>query len=112
MQKKYFHGGNRGLNVGDYILPQSETGVVGMSHPLCRKDRVYVTPLIDHARFFASGAKKPVVYEVVPEGDVEADPDATKTGISFACPKARIIAIKKVPGRVIRRNQNKMRLGR
>jgi hypothetical protein len=109
MKKKYFHGGNRGLQVGQYILPQSETGVPGMSHPLCRKDRVYITPHIDHARFYASGADKPIVYEVIPEGDIEVDPDANAPGISFACPKARIIAIKKVPGRVIRRHQNKMR---
>ena len=112
MKKRYFHGGNRGLHVGDYILPHSETGVQGMAHPLCRKDRVYVTPHIDHARFFASATKKPVVYEVVPEGEIENDPDANAFGVSFACPKARIIAVKKVPGRVIQRNQNKMRLGR
>jgi|SRR4051794_37286099 hypothetical protein len=58
---------------------------------------------------YASGADKPVVYEVIPEGDIEVDPDANAPGVSFACPKARIIALKKVPGRVIRRHQNKMR---
>ncbi|WP_029084347.1 hypothetical protein [Bradyrhizobium sp. th.b2] len=110
---RYFHGGDRGLHVNDYILPQSETGVKGMSHPLCRKDRAYVTPHIDHARFFASGAREPVVYEVVPEGEIEADPDANKSGISFACPKARIIAIHKVPGKVIKKNRKIMqRAGR
>lgn len=62
--------------------------------------------------FFASAVQKPVVHEVVPEGEIEAEPDANADGISYACPKARIIAIKKVPGHVIRRYQNKMRLGR
>ena len=108
MRKRYFHGGNRGLNVGEYLLPQSETGVVGMSHPLCRKDRVYVTPEIVDARFFASAATNPVVYEVVPEGDFEPDPDCDRPGGSFACEKAKIIAIQKIPGKVIKKNKKLM----
>jgi Rifampin ADP-ribosyl transferase len=93
MRTRYFHGGNRGLQVGQYILPQSETGVQGMSHPLFRKDRVYFTPHIDHARYFASAAASPVVYEVTPEGDVEDDPD-TPQGASYASAKAKIVAIR------------------
>jgi hypothetical protein len=46
------------LQVGDYILPPSETGVMGMSdlNRLFRRDRVYVTPNIVDARFYASAA--------------------------------------------------------
>jgi hypothetical protein len=105
MRDRYFHGGNRKLHVGDYILPPSETGVEGMVHPLCRRDRVYVTPSIDDARFYASAAKDPVVYEVVPEGNIEPDPDNKRPGGSFACPKAKITAIQKIPGKVIRKNK-------
>jgi Rifampin ADP-ribosyl transferase len=108
MRTKYFHGGNRKLHVGDYVLPQSETGVVGMSHPLCRKDRVYVTPSIIDAEFYASGAADPVVYVVIPEGDVEPDPDCNRLGGSFACPRAKVIAIRKIPGKVIKKNKKAM----
>jgi hypothetical protein len=96
MKKRYFHGGNRGLQVGGYILPPAETGAKTMAewNPLVRSDRVYVTPHIDQARFYASGADNPVVYEVtIPEGDLEADPDCNVPGLSFACPKAKITAI-------------------
>jgi hypothetical protein len=108
MRQRYFHGGNRGLNVGEYILPQSETGVGGMSHPLHRKDRVYVTPDIVDARYYASAAKNPVVYEVIPEGEIEPDPDNNRPGGSFACQKAKIIAIQKIPGKVIKKNNKAM----
>ncbi|HZR89956.1 MAG TPA: NAD(+)--rifampin ADP-ribosyltransferase [Bradyrhizobium sp.] len=110
MRTRYFHGGNRGLRVGQYILPQSETGVQGMSHPLCRKDRVYFTPHIDHARFFGAAATNPVVYEVAPEGEIEHDPD-TPQGISYASPKAKIIAIQKIPGKVIKKHRKKLQIG-
>ena len=33
MGDPYFHGGNRKLHVGDYILPLSETGVTGVVNP-------------------------------------------------------------------------------
>jgi hypothetical protein len=108
MRERYFHGGNRGLNVGDYILPQSKTGVIGMSHPLCRKDRVYVTPDIVDARFYASNAASPVVYEVTPEGDTKPDPDCNRPGGSFRCEQAKIIAIQKIPGKVVKKNKKAM----
>jgi hypothetical protein len=79
------------------------------SNPLCRRDRVYLTRSIDGARFFASAASKPVVYEAVPEGEIEPDPDYPG-GISIACPKARIIALHKIPGKVIKKNRKRMRV--
>ena len=110
MRERYFHGGNRKLLVGDYLLPSAETGVSGMSdlNPLCRRDRVYLTRSIDGARFFASAAQNPVVYEAVPEGQIESDPDCTEPGTSIACQKARIIAIHKIPGKVIKKNRKRM----
>ncbi len=111
MKQRYFHGGKRGLQVGSYILPRAETKVVAMAgtnNPNYRDDRIYVTPSIDAARFYGSGSLgKGVVYEVVPEGDLETDADDTK-GLSFACPKARIIGIHKIPGKVIKKHQKAM----
>lgn len=106
----YFHGGDRGLQVGDFILPQSETGVAGMSHPLHRKDRAYITPSIVDAHFYASDPDhaKPVVYVVKPEGEIEQDLDCNRLGGSFTCQKAKIIGIKKVPGKVIKKNRKAM----
>jgi hypothetical protein len=77
-------------------------------NPLCRTDRVYLTRSIDGARFFASAAPNPVVYEAVPEEEIEPDPDCTEPGISIACQKARIIAIHKIPGKVIKKNRKRM----
>jgi hypothetical protein len=77
-------------------------------NPLLRIDRVYVTKDIAGAMFFASRAHNPTVYEVTPEGDIEDDPDYKTPGISFACPKAKIIALYNVPDEVIRRNRLQM----
>jgi hypothetical protein len=82
--------------------------VAGINNPNYKDDRVYVTPSIDAARFYGSGSLgKEVVYEVIPEGDLELDQDDTK-GLSFACNKAKIIAIHKIPGKVIKKHQKAM----
>src|SRR5262245_58057620 len=97
--KRYYHGGDAGLEVGQYILSAKEIGkdnMIGLN-PLHQTDRVYVTKDIVGAMFFASGHKTPTVYEVTPEGDLEDDPDHKTRAISFACPKAKIIAIYNVP---------------
>jgi hypothetical protein len=77
-------------------------------NPLWRKDRVYVIKDIAGAMFFASRAPSPKVYEVTPEGDIEDDPDFKTPDISFACPKAKIIAIYNVPDDVVERNRRQM----
>jgi hypothetical protein len=113
-RKRYYHGGDGGLQVGDYILPPNDTGkdnMVGLN-PLRRKDRVYVTKDIAGAMFFASRSSSPMVYEVAPEGDIEDDPDHRTTGVSFACPKAKIIGLYNVPEAVVRRNRQMMAAGR
>jgi hypothetical protein len=112
--KRYYHGGDGGLQVGEYILPPNDTGkdnMVGLN-PLRRKDRVYITQDIAGAMFFASRSTKPMVYEVTPEGDIEDDPDHKTTGISFACPKAKIIGLYNVPEAVVRRNRLQMMAAR
>ena len=108
--KRYYHGGVGGLLVGQYILPPNETGkdnMIGLN-PLRKTDRVYVTKDIAGAMFFASGHDVPAVYEVTPEGIIEDDPDHKINGISFACPKAKIIAIHSVSSEVVRRNRAQM----
>jgi hypothetical protein len=67
-----------------------------------------VTKDIAGAMWFASRSDNPMVYEVRPEGDIEDDPDDKTKGISFACPKARIVALHNVPDEVIRRNRLQM----
>jgi hypothetical protein len=109
-RKRYYHGGNAGLVIGQYILPPIETGkdnMVGLN-PLRREDRVYVTKDIAGAMFFASRADKPIVYEVTPEGDIEDDPDHNARGISFSCLKGKIIGLHNVPDYVVRRNRLQM----
>ncbi|WP_316205311.1 hypothetical protein [Bradyrhizobium sp. SZCCHNS3004] len=112
MKPRYFHGGNRKLRVGDNILPPSISGaqrVAGLNNPLSRQDRAYLTLSIDAARFFASSSDNPIVYEVIPIGDVEPDPDCKVPGVSFACSSARIIALHKIPGKVIKKNKKELR---
>jgi hypothetical protein len=113
-KKRYYHGGDGGLKVGDYILPPNDTGkdnMIGLN-PLRRKDRVYITKDIAGAMFFASRSENPIVYEVTPEGDIEDDPDHKTKGISFACPKAKVIALYTVPEEVIQRNRWQMMAAR
>jgi len=109
-KKRFYHGGDGGLKVGDFILPPNETGKDNMAglNPLRRKDRVYLIKDLAGAMWFASAADDPLVYEVTPCGEIEDDPDHKKKGISFACPKAKIIAIYNVPPDVIRRNRQQM----
>jgi hypothetical protein len=105
---RYFHGGNRGLRVGDYVLPPNvASGVDFAGHPLHQKDRVYVSTALAHAHFFASARPNPIVYEVEPEGAIELDPDCN-VGVSFICPKAKIVAIHEIPRTEIEKYQAMM----
>jgi hypothetical protein len=94
---RYFHGGNRGLRVGDYILPPKDEPKADFAdHPLHQKDCVYVSIALAHAHFFASARPNPIVYEVEPVEPVAPDPDCN-VGVSFTCPKAKIVAIHEIP---------------
>jgi rifampin ADP-ribosylating transferase len=110
---RYFHGGRRGLVVGGYILPPLETKVpstpdYGEMGGLHRKDRVYVTTALVDAQFYAAASQDPIVYEVEPRGNLEDDPDCRGPGRSYACEKAKIIAIHKVRGKLIKKARKKM----
>lgn len=104
---RHFHGGNRGLRVGDFILPAAETRKQSTSDIITnnvhRRDRVYVTPDMAAASLYASVHFLPTVYEVTPEGELEPDPDCICPGLSSACQRAKIVAIHKVPGKVIKK---------
>jgi len=108
---RYYHGGNRGLKVGQFILPPSETGKESASdfgaEKVHRKDRVYVSARLEDAQFFASGSKTPVVYEVEPDGEIEPDPDC-KVGVTFSCVKAKIVGIHNVRGKTIKKFKKMM----
>jgi len=110
---KHYHGGNRGLRVGEFILPPAETGrqctsdlVANQVH---RRDRAYITPDIAAASLYASVHQQPTVYEVLPEGELEPHPDCFEPGLSWACRRAKIIAIHKVPGKVIKKARAALR---
>ena len=108
MTTRYFHGGNKGLRVGGYILPPATTGALSTSDLVAtagnhRTDRVYVTTVYRDAQLFASPHRKPVVYEVEPEGALDDDPDVEQPGHSYACEKAKITAIHRVPGKVVKK---------
>jgi hypothetical protein len=114
---RYFHGGGRGLKVGGYILPPSLTKVwstpdYGEMGGLHRKDRVYLTTELVDAQFFAAASQDPTVYEVEPIGTLEDDPDCRRPGRSYACEKAKIIAIHRVPGKSIKKARKKMLLAK
>jgi hypothetical protein len=47
-------------------------------------------------------------YEVEPQGILEDDPDCRAPGRSYACEKAKIIAIHKVRGKSIKKARKKM----
>lgn len=106
---RYFHGGNRKLHVNEYLLPPAETQVEvqgGWRNPNYRNDRIYLTTDRESAQEYASATQNPVVYEAIPE-EVEPDPDFPSSA-SIACTKARIVAIHKIPGKVIKKNKKRL----
>jgi hypothetical protein len=102
-RKRFYHGGDDGLKVGEDILPSKDIGKNNMigKNPLWRDDRVYLTKNIGDAWCFAARSKIPRVYEVTPLGDLEDDPDFPTKGVSFQCPKAKIIALYDEPPGIV-----------
>ncbi|MGA2057423.1 MAG: NAD(+)--rifampin ADP-ribosyltransferase [Bradyrhizobium sp.] len=111
-KKRFYHGGDGGLKVGDYILPSKDnTGrnnMIGLN-PLWREDRVYLTKNVADAWCFAARSNNPRVYEVTPLGELEDDPDLPTKGISFQCPKANIIALYEEPPGIVEHCRELMR---
>jgi hypothetical protein len=99
-QRPYFHGGNAGLEVGAYILPPSETNAQqngNVPSHIRGKDHVYMVRDFIEAAPWAAHHPHPIIYEVEPEGAVENDPDVEKPGLSYRCPKAKIVAVHQIP---------------
>lgn len=102
MRQRYYHGGLKGLDKRRpaVLRPPAETGyehhlgaVSGVEHPDHRTDRVYLTTDPDIAKMYALVAHPDggSVYEVVPVGDIEHDPDwKGDPGVSVQVPLARI----------------------
>jgi hypothetical protein len=93
MAARYYHGGPAGLS---WVLPPAETGAKSCSEyggaAVHRTDRVYVTTEKLAALIFAVGqGPTGTVYEVAPIGELEADPDCDEPGMSYACPRARVV---------------------
>ena len=96
--ERYFHGGDFGLQIGQYLQPPSVTGVTQngvISSDVRRADRVYLVRIFDEAAPWAAHHPYPRIYEVEVEGAVEDDPDAP--GTAFMCEKARIVNVHKIP---------------
>jgi hypothetical protein len=111
---RWYHGGYPGLRRGGKILPPSVTGSHSIAdtaehHDDLRdrvqavhsRDRVYIASDLHVARLWASlhpayGGKTRGgdVYEVVPDGPLEPDPDYLPgDGGSMACASATIVRV-------------------
>ncbi|WP_027553551.1 hypothetical protein [Bradyrhizobium sp. Cp5.3] len=99
---RYFHGGRAGFMA---ILPPSVTGAEQngvVPDKVRRKDRVYITTDVATAILWASQHSSPMLYEVEPEGAIEADPDHNGVDVSFQCEKAKIVALHTIPEETLR----------
>lgn len=109
---KYYHGGPDGLKKGNFLLPPtitkrpslSEYGAAGVH----RRDRVYVATDINAAALYASCHKNGVIYECVPTGAIEEDPDCSQPGLSYQCERAKVLRVIKVPRDVMRATQARL----
>lgn len=106
----YYHGGPAGLAVGSYIEPPSKTRAPSLSEygaaGIHRRDRVYCTTDPTQALIYACGhhSGRGAVYVVKPEDPIENDPDwLGDPGGSIQCPRAKIIAVRRVRGSMIRK---------
>lgn len=90
-ETKWYHGGRIGLQVGDILVPGTQTGLHSGRTP---KPHVYVSPSFDIAfqyanRFTGQGC----VYRVQPIGEIQADISLPE--YQFHCQSARIMEVVK-----------------
>lgn len=100
---RYFHGGVPGLRPDDFVFPPVTTGTdrtltqyaqeLGTSAEHARTDHVYVTTGRDVARVYAAFYPDGALYEVLPVGDMTADPDCSVDGASWSCPAAVVVGV-------------------
>lgn len=98
---RLWHGGVPGLNVGDLLLPVTESGTdrnltgYGMlptrqpGH--VRQDRVHLVTDRAAARAYAAAYPNGALYVAEPLGETEPDPDAPD--IAIRCERARVTAV-------------------
>ena len=98
--RRFYHGGYPKLFPGDYVLPPNQTNAASCSEfggeSVHRKNKVYVTTSMNAALLFAAfypRSPRGMVYEVVPLGDVEPDPDCSHDGLSFQCDSAQVVRV-------------------
>lgn len=93
----YWHGGRPGIRRGGVLLPPSITKVPSLSEygaaGVHRRDRVYITTSRCAALLYAAGARKGVLYQCVPIGEIEPDPDCSEPGLSWQCEMARVTRV-------------------
>ena len=103
----YYHGGPGGRAVGSTLLPPSETGAAprlqlalqaypdilqGMDAPVYDANFVYITSSLKVATSYACDCGG-AVYIVVPEGEVDLDPDTPDRVDCFRCGRARVVGL-------------------
>lgn len=93
----FWHGGPPNLKANQLILPPCKTGYpcasdYGAEH-VHRRDRVYITTEELAAKMYAAmhPSRRGWVYEVLPVGELEPDPDCNEPGLSYACESAVIL---------------------
>jgi hypothetical protein len=93
----YYHGGGvAGLPVGDFIVPADEVEGVDADYWYWAEWPGFCFITIDlNALLCAEERGDGAVYQVEPIGRVWLDID--RTGLNFACRKARILASRSVP---------------
>jgi hypothetical protein len=78
-----------------------------LSASLFPEEHVYITTDLTAAQLYAAsnsaGGRKIAVYEVIPQGILEPDPDCRHSNHSYACEKAKIVAVHNVPGKLIKK---------
>ena len=100
---RYWHGGP-GID-GARILPPSVTGCGRVTND----PYVYVTPLYSLALMYAASCDG-WVYEVIPAGPIEQDPDSSlPSGDSLRCSSAGIVRRVRPPRRELERAAAAMR---
>jgi hypothetical protein len=96
--KRYYHGGVRGLKKGDKILPPCTTGkstLLEYAREIDpngdqRDDKVYLTTDKRWAKLYAASFPRGDIYEVIPDDDIEDDPDCLEPGLSYQCSSGTI----------------------
>lgn len=90
------------MKPGRLLLPPDVTGVeslgqyreqLGASPLVLRTDRVYVASDREVARAYAALRPNGALYEVVPVGEMEPDPDCMEPGLSWQCRAASVVRV-------------------